>query len=111
MSPDKQFKIKNDGKIKEAKNGWKKDNQEGKVDYTLIPYETLLRLAWHFTNGAKKYGEGNWKKAIEPEQIKEYMKAANRHLEQWKNGQTDEDHASACITNIMMYEWLTHHQK
>ena len=106
MSPDKQFKIKSDGKIKESKNGWKKDNQDGKVDYTLIPYETLLRLAWHFT-----YGEGNWKKAIEPEQIKEYMKAANRHIEQWKDGQNDEDHASACITNIMMYEWLTHHQK
>lgn len=112
MQRNKRFIIKSDNKIKTHDNGFQKDNPDNKVRFDLIPYETLERLAIHFTNGAHKYGTYNWQKASTPEQIHGFMEAAERHLLKWVAGIDDgEDHASAAITNIMMYEWLTNHKK
>lgn len=109
---EKKHMIKSDNKIKESESGFKKDNPEEKVRFDLIPYETLERLAKQFTGGAKKYGFENWKKANTPEQIHGFKEAAERHTLKWvANIDDGEDHAAAAMTNIMMYEWLTNHQK
>lgn len=101
----KRYLINNDNKIKEMEGGLKKDNLEAKVRFDLIPYSILYRIAMQFTNGAKKYGENNWKKAKDMEQANIFMQAGDRHTLKWVDGQDDEDHAAAAITNIIMYEW------
>lgn len=104
--------IKSDNKIKELQGGLKKDNLESKVRFDLIPYEVLERVAWHFTNGAKKYGTFNWKKASTKEQEHMFLEAALRHINKLYHEVNDgEDHAAASITNLMMYEWHTNHKK
>jgi len=98
--------IKNDNKIKELKGGVKKDNIESKPDFSLIPYSILERIAWQFTNGAKKYNRDNWKKATKEQAEILFKPAALRHILKHFDGQKDEDHAVAAITNIIMYEWI-----
>lgn len=76
-----------------------------KVRYDLIPHELLTRIAWQFTHGAEKYGVNNWRNGTVHESDI-FKQSAFRHLIQWLSGQTDEDHAVAAITNIIMYEWI-----
>lgn len=99
------MKVKNDNKIKTFKSGLKKDNFDSKVRFDLIPYELLYRIAEQFTEGAYKYGENNWKNADKTNYMI-FMQAGLRHVNQWADKQTDEDHAVAAITNIIMYEYL-----
>lgn len=101
-----KYSLKNDNKIKELqKDGVKKDNLESKVDFSLIPYSVLERVAWQFTRGAAKYGKDNWKKATMPQAEVLFKPAELRHTLKHVDGQEDEDHAAAAITNIIMYEW------
>ena len=83
---------------------FKKENKT-KTNITLIPYFAIIKIAKRFMYGAKKYGENNWKLAKTEKEINEFRKAAARHFHQWLDGQDDEDHAFACITNIIMYTW------
>lgn len=106
----KKYKIKDSGKRVLFKSGFTRDTGEDKPFYDLIPYMPLKRLAMHFTNGAKKYGEGNWTKANSEEEYNRFKRSAWRHLAAWSDGQDDEDHASACLWNIMAYEWHTKHK-
>lgn len=93
------------GKITTFDSGFKKDELGKKVDFTLIPYSLLERIARRFMYGAEKYGKNNWKLA-RPEEKEELMKAALRHTFSVLNDEKDEDHAAAAITDIIMYEWL-----
>jgi len=72
--------------------------QDGKGRYDLIPYHPLRRLAVHFENGGKEYGDNNWLKGIP---LSRYYSAATRHLEKLKAGMVDEDHAAAALWNIV----------
>ena len=99
-----EYKVKTHNKIKIHKGGFLKEDVSDKPRYDLIPYENLKRLAQHYANGAKKYEENNWKKA-DIKDINRFKESAWRHLVQWSEGLQDEDHASACIWNIMAYEW------
>lgn len=56
--------------------------------------------------GALKYGEHNWKKASGEEELNRFMASAWRHMIQWLNGETDEDHAAAVFYNIGGYEYV-----
>ncbi len=62
-----------------------------------MPIEALKRIAIHYTNGAKKYDDNNWKKGIPTER---FIESACRHWSQYLLGEKDEDHLSATVFNI-----------
>lgn len=92
------FVVKDSGKRQEFNTGSVRDSAEGKGRYDLIPSYPLLRLARHYENGAKKYGDRNWEKG---QPLSRYLDSAERHLACIKMGLTDEDHMAAVIWNIM----------
>lgn len=56
-----------------------------KVDLTLIPPTALAHLAFALMDGATKYGPYNWR--VEPVQIRTYIGAAIRHLQDYLDGE------------------------
>ena len=64
--------------------------------------ETFLELSKHFEEGAKKYGEDNWRKGLP---VSCYMNSAIRHylktLAEWD----DEPHERAFIWNLVCGVW------
>ena len=62
----------------------------------------FLEVAKHFEEGAKKYGEGNYKKGI-PAWC--YIDSAVRHYLKWKRGDTNEHHDRAFVWNLMCCIW------
>lgn len=66
----------------------------------------LLEVSKHFEEGAKKYGEDNWKKGI-PESS--YIDSAVRHYLKWLRGDDDERHDRAFVWNIMCLIWTHVH--
>lgn len=102
--------IKDSGKKDKFDSGFQRDSGDGKPNFDLIPYEVLKQIANHYTEGARKYGENNWRKASTEEEYKRFKRAALRHILQWSDGQVDEDHLSACIWNLMSYEWHTNYK-
>lgn len=93
-------KVQDSGKRQEFNTGSKRDSNEGKPRYDLIPPIPLYRLAMHFANGAKKYGDDNWTKG---QPLRRYIESLERHLEKVKLGLEDEDHESAVVWNMMAY--------
>lgn len=77
-----------------------RDSEAGKGRQDLIPYEPLRRLAVHYENGAKKYGDRNWEKG---QDMAGHLRSAFRHLTQFMNGENNEDHLSACVWNIFSF--------
>ena len=55
--------IQDSGNRREFETGAVRDMQEGKGRCDLLPAAAILRLARHFENGCKKYGDRNWEKA------------------------------------------------
>jgi hypothetical protein len=102
-----EYKTKDSGKRKEWKSGFRRDADEGKLRYDLIPLEMLERLAGLYTRGAEKYSDDNWKLAKEDDAIRRFKQSAWRHFVSWQKGDEDEDHGVACVFNIFAYEWLT----
>lgn len=86
--------------IREFVTGSVRDNAEGKGRWDLMPYYPLLRVAIHFENGAKKYGDRNWEKG---QPLNEYLSSAMRHLTRFIDGENGEDHLSAVIWNCMAF--------
>lgn len=49
--------------------------------YDLVPREGIRRIALRYTMGAKKHGEGNWKKSCQTESnAREFCQAAYNHM-------------------------------
>ena len=92
--------VKDSGKRQSFNTGSVRDTNDGKPRFDLISLIALYRLAMHYANGAKKYGDRNWEKG---QPLSRYIESAERHLFKEKMGFTDEDHASALIWNIMAY--------
>lgn len=99
-----QFVVKDSGVRQEYPSGMRRDTQEGKTDYDLIPVWFLERMAQHLMKGAVKYGENNWQLANSEEELERFRKSAIRHHMQWRKGDRDEDHAMAVVFNIMAAE-------
>ena len=68
---------------------------------------TLLEVAKHFEEGAKKYGEYNWQKGI-PTHC--YIDSAVRHYLKWLRGDKDEPHDRAFCWNILCCIWTCNHK-
>jgi hypothetical protein len=93
------------GTRREFDTGSVRDAQEGKGRFDLIPYWPLFKLALHFENGAKKYGDNNWRKG---QPLKVFLDSAGRHWAKLNDGWEDEDHAAALVWNVMAYQWTKH---
>lgn len=64
--------------------------------------DMILDVAKHYEQGAKKYGENNWKKGIP---YHSYLDSAVRHLLKFVRGDEDERHDRAFIWNILSLLW------
>ncbi len=74
--------------------------------YDVLRFENtehmLLEVAKHFEEGAKKYGDNNWRKGI-PANV--YVDSAIRHYLKFLRGDTDEPHDRAFCWNILCCIW------
>jgi hypothetical protein len=102
---------KDSGQRQDYPSGMRRDLQDGKPRFDLIfpegiPYgeQLLTRFAGLLERGAVKYGENNWQLANSEEELKRFRASGLRHMIQWACGETDEDHATAVIFNLMAYE-------
>jgi hypothetical protein len=91
------FVTKDSGARQEFETGARRDIQEGKGRFDLIPAEPLIRLAQLYERGAKKYGPHNWTKGMPTSR---YLDSAFRHLVQYIAGDREEDHLIGVVWNI-----------
>ena len=75
------------------------------ADY-VTTVDAILEVSKHFEEGAKKYGEDDWKKGI-PESS--YIDSAVRHYLKWLRMDDDERHDRAFVWNIMCLIWTHEH--
>ena len=94
------FQTKDSGKREEFKRGIVRDTQDDKPRYDLIDNVFLKRWAELMARGAKKYGENNWRKAATEEELNRFKASAVRHMYQWLDGDTTEDHCVAVAFNL-----------
>ncbi len=90
--------IKDSGDRCVFKTGATRDMQEGKGRYDLMPPRAMFRLAQHFEDGAKKYGERNWEKGIP---LNSFINSALRHIFNYMAGERGEDHLIAAAWNMI----------
>lgn len=91
-------KVKDSGERQEFDTGSVRDTNTGKGRFDLIPPYAFLRLAQHYENGAKKYGNRNWELG---QPLSRYLDSAFRHIVKVLMGLEDEDHFSAVVWNIL----------
>lgn len=94
------WETKDSGQRQEFSTGMRRDIQTDKPRYDLVDWPMITRWAELMARGAVKYGEHNWKKASTQEELDRFRASALRHLIQWFNGETEEDHAAAVYFNI-----------
>jgi len=92
------YELKDSGKREQYKTGAVRDPEDGKILWSLLPFEALKRVAIQYTKGAKKYSPNNWRKGIPTER---FFSSALRHLIQYRLGENDEDHLAAVVFNIL----------
>lgn len=94
--------VKDSGTRQEFSTGSRRDSQDGKARFSLVPSGPLTRLAMHYTNGARKYGDGNW---MLGQPASQFIDSMGRHFEAVKLGKLDEDHLAAVAWNAfaLMY--------
>lgn len=78
-----------------------REDKTDKPDFTYVGvmYGAFARVLGRFQMGEKKYARLNWRNCEDPQTYKE---SAVRHLNQYLNGQTDEDHLGAAAANILI---------
>lgn len=98
----KDFIVKDSGERQQFSTGSVRDIQAGKGRFDLIPTLPYRRLAIHYENGARKYGDNNWQKG---QPLKRLLDSAERHLNNLKAGEPTEDHAISVVWNLFAYIW------
>lgn len=96
------MEIKDSGEREAFSTGSQRDSQTGKPKPSLTPTSTLLKLHLHFGNGASKYEERNWEHG---QPVSQYMDSAQRHMDWFKLGLTDEPHLIAALWNLACLDW------
>ncbi len=89
--------VKDSGVREEFSTGSKRDSRDGKGRFDLLPFYAIQRLARVYENGAKKYGENNWRLG---QSCSRYLDSAIRHLMKAGSGWKDEDHLAQAMWNI-----------
>ena len=90
--------VKDSGKRQKFTTGSVRDTSEGKGRFDLISPVALIRIAKHYENGSRKYGDRNWEKG---QNICRYLDSAIRHLYRHLEGDRSEDHLAAAAWNAM----------
>lgn len=90
--------VKDSGARQEFDTGSVRDTRDGKGRYDLLPPIAIRRLAQHFENGARKYGDRNWERG---QPVSRYMDSGLRHMFAYLEGQRDEDHLAAATWNVL----------
>lgn len=103
MSND--FEVKDSGAREQHDTGAQRDVQEGKPRPDLMSPFAMERVGYVFARGAEKYEERNWEKGMP---LSRYLASAERHLMQFKQGDTDEDHLAQAVWNLCA---ILHHQE
>lgn len=93
-------KVKDSGKRQKFTTGAVRDIQEGKGRFDLLPPRAIKRVARHFENGSKKYGDRNWEKGMP---LSRFMDSAMRHIFAILEGKEDEDHKAAAVWNLLCF--------
>lgn len=101
-----KYVTKDSGKRVDYPSGMRRDIQDGKPRYDLIPLFMLDRIADLYMRGADKYGDNNWQLANSEEEWRRFRGSAFRHFIQWMKGEDDEDHAAAVFFNIACCEYV-----
>lgn len=99
------FTTKDSGKRLKFKSGMVRDVNDEKPMYILCWQPMLKRWAELMTRGAKKYGKNNWMLAEGWDEKERFQDSALRHMYQWLEGDTSEDHAAAVFFNIAGAEY------
>ncbi len=94
---DEIYITKDSGKRQSFETGAVRDIQQGKGRFDLITPIALRRLAGVYERGAVKYADRNWEKGIP---LGRFMDSALRHLNQYIEGNRDEDHLAQAMWNI-----------
>lgn len=94
------FETKDSGVRENFASGMVRDTQDNKPRYDLLDRPMLTRWAELMARGAKKYGEENWRKAMGEAELRRFKASAFRHLMQWLDSESDEDHAAAILFNV-----------
>lgn len=101
-----RFVTKDSGAREQFQSGMQRDTQEAKPRYDLIWRPGLKRLAYLYYRGSLKYNERNWQKANSQSELDRFVASANRHFEQWFEGDRTEDHMAAVIFNLFGAEYV-----
>lgn len=68
----------------------------------------VIQVSKHFEEGAKKYGENNWKKGMP---LSVYYDSCMRHLLKAAAGMNDEPHIRAACWNALCFLWTMKNKK
>ena len=98
-----------------TKAGVKYDN--GKPQWSLLPFRALTQVVEVLTYGAKKYAPDNWKKV--PDARRRYIDAGFRHLTAYTTGETNDPetgkhhlaHAICCMLYLVAFDLGEHNDK
>ena len=101
-----EFVTLDSGERVDFPSGMRRDTDQGKPRYDLIPLPMLTRLAELYARGAEKYGDSNWTLADTQAEVDRFKASAFRHFIQFLNGERDEDHASATVFNVFAAETI-----
>jgi len=100
------YTTKDSGKREEYQSWMRRDTQEGKPRYDLIPTWFLKRLAWLFQRGAIKYWEDNYQLADSREEYKRFRASGRRHFIQVMDWEDDEDHKMSVVFNLIAMDMM-----
>jgi hypothetical protein len=101
--PDKEKISQYKEQIRHFNTGAVRDKGEGKGRCDLLPACSLLRLSKHYETGANKYGPRNWELG---QPLSVLLDSGIRHLLNYLDGKTDEDHLAAGAWNILGAMWM-----
>lgn len=78
------------------------NGDKGRCD--LLPMAALLRVSHHMEDALTRsgYPERNWEEGMPMHYM---LDSAIRHLFKYMDGQIDEDHLAAAVTNLLMAMW------
>ena len=99
----------------QSATGVKYDN--GKPQWSLLPFRALTQVVEVLTYGAKKYAPDNWKKV--PDARRRYIDAGFRHLTAYTSGETNDPetgkhhlaHAICCLLYLVAFDLGEHNDK
>ena len=95
-----QTDLKDSGQREVHATGGVREPRTGKGRFDLVPPYPHRRLAVHYENGSLKYAERNWEKGLP---LSRYLNSAESHLQDFKDGDREEDHLAAILWNIYGY--------